>query len=334
MSTVLVQGRIAAAKVDLMRRFAPEGWQVTLWDPDQHDVSAFAPLAAEAEVIVGGAIPTGWPPVPKLKLFQIPWTGFEFTAPERMPAGVPVANTYEHETSIAEYVLLGMLEWQIGLRRMDADFRAHGWAGRMPGDAPTHHEVRGRTLGIVGHGHIGREVAVHARAFGMRCIGVRRSARPCPPELDWLAQPDRLDELMAESDFVLVACDMNDETRGMIDAGRLAAMKPTGVLINVARGGIVDEDALWDALSARRIGGAVLDVWYNYNQPGKPEVRPSNHPFETLDNVILSAHQSAVTEEMHARRWRFVAENCARVGRGEVPQNVVFVGTGAGSPAR
>jgi phosphoglycerate dehydrogenase-like enzyme len=328
MPTVLVQGRIAAARVDLMRRFAPEGWEVTLWDPEQHEAAAFPALAQAADVIVGGAVPTGWPPVPRLKLFQIPWTGFEFTSPERMPAGVPVANTYEHETGIAEYVLLGMLEWQIGLRRMDADFRARGWDGRMPGDAPLHREVRGLTLGVVGHGHIGREAALRARAFGMRCIGVRRSAAPCPPELDWLGRTDRLDALMAESDFVLIACDLNDETLGLIDAGRLAAMKPTGVLINVARGRIVDEDALWDALSNRRIGGAILDVWYNYNEPGKPEVWPANRPFETLDNVLLSAHQSAVTEEMHARRWRFVAENCARVGRGEPPENVVFTGTG------
>ena len=327
MPTVLVQGRIAAAKVDLMRRFAPNEWEVTLWDPRQHAASAFPDLAASADVIVGGAIPTDWPPVPKLKLFQIPWTGFEFTSPERMPAGVPVANTYEHETSIAEYVLLGMLEWQIGLRHMDREFRARGWAGRMPGDAPTHREIRGLTLGIVGHGHIGREAALRARAFDMRCIGIRRSAAPCPSELDWLGQPDRLDDLMGEADFVLVACDLNDATRGMIDAGRLAAMKPSGVLINVARGGIVDENALWEALSARRIGGAILDVWYNYNQPGRPEVRPANHPFETLDNVLLSAHESAVTEEMHARRWRFVAENCARVARGEPPENVVFTGT-------
>jgi phosphoglycerate dehydrogenase-like enzyme len=221
-----------------------------------------------------------------------------------------------------------MLEWQIGLCRMDREFRARGWAGRMPGSAPAHRELRGLTLGIVGHGHIGREAASRARAFGMRCIGIRRRAAPCPPELDWLGQADRLDALLAESDFVLIACDLNAETLGLIDAGRLAAMKPTGVLINIARGRIVDEDALWEALSGRRIGGAVLDVWYNYNQPGEPEVRPANHPFESLDNVILSAHQSAVTEEMHARRWRFVARNCARIERGEPPENVVFTGTG------
>jgi phosphoglycerate dehydrogenase-like enzyme len=285
-------------------------------------------MAAEADVIVGGAIPTEWPPVPRLRLFQIPWTGHEFTSPERMPAGVPVANTYEHETTIAEYVLAGMLEWQIGLGAMDAGFRAHGWGGQRPGDGPTHRELFGATLGIFGYGHIGREVALRARAFGMRTLGIRRSAAPCPPELDWLGRPGDLDEMLGQSDFVLIAADMNEATRGLFDAGRLAAMKPTGVLINVARGQIVDEDALWDALSNRRIGGAILDVWYSYNEPGKPEVRPARHAFETLENTILTPHRSALSEEMHARRWRFVAENCARIGRGEPPLNVVFVGTG------
>jgi phosphoglycerate dehydrogenase-like enzyme len=134
--------------------------------------------------------------------------------------------------------------------------------------------------------------------------------------------------LLETSDFVLVACDMNAETIGMINAARLARMKPTGVLINVARGKIVDEDALYDALREKRIGGAILDVWWNYQQPDAPPVWPSAKPFQELDNVILSAHESALTEAMHARRWRFVAENLARVVAGEAPRNLVFTGTG------
>ena len=324
MPVVLVQGAVAAPRVDLMRRHAPEGWEVLLWDPAADPPEAFPPLAGRADVIVGGGIPTPWPDVPKLKLFQIPWTGYDFTAPEKMPAGVPVANTFEHETTIAEFVLLAMLETRIGLRRLDATFRAEGWGGHGQGLAPTHGEVMGATLGIVGHGHIGREAAVRANAFGVRCVGVRRSARPCPPELDWLGQPDRLDDLLAEADFVLIACDMNDETMGMIDAAKLALMKPDAVLINVSRGRIVDEDALYEALSEKRIGGAVLDVWYNYGR----DAWPCNRPFQDLDNVILSPHRSALSEAMHDRRWRFVAENCRRIERGEAPENVVFVGTG------
>lgn len=324
MPNVLVQGAIAASRADLMRKYAPDGWEVQVWDTNTDPAEAFAPLAAQADVIVGGSTPVPLTDAPRLKLFQIPWAGYDFTAPEKMPAGVPVANTFEHETCIAEYVLLGMLEWQIGLRHLDASFRAGGWEGYGPGIAPTHGEVKGRTLGIVGYGHIGHECAVRARAFGMRVIGTRRSAQPCPAELDWLGQPDRLEDLLGESDFVLIACDMNDETKGMINAERLAAMKPTGVIINVARGRIIDEDALFDALSERRIGGAILDTWYNYGA----DTWPCNKPFQDLDNVLLSAHRSAVTEEMHDRRWRFVAENCARIGRGEPPLNIVFTGTG------
>lgn len=323
MPNVLVQGAIAAARVDLMQKHAPEGWTVTLWDPATDPIGTFAEKASDADVIVGGGIPVPWTDVPRLKLFQIPWTGYDFTAPEKIPAGVPVANTFEHETSIAEYTLLGMLEWEIGLRHLDASFRKEGWGGYGPGIAPIHGEIRGKTLGIVGYGHIGFETATRANAFGMRCIGVRRSAQPCPAELDWLGQTDRLGDLLAESDYVLIACDMNDETIGMINAERLTQMKPTGVIINVARGKIIDEDALYGALQSKRIGGAILDTWYNYGA----DTWPCNQPFQDLDNVILSAHRSAVTEEMHDRRWQFVAAQCARIGRGEAPQNVVFEGT-------
>ena len=331
MPTVLVQGRIAAPHAHRLKRHAPAGWDVAVWDPSTDPVEAFEPLARQADVIVGGGIPIAWPEVPKLKLFQIPWTGFDFTAPEKMPPGLPVANTYEHETAIAEYIMAGILEMRVGLRKLDSDFRAGGWEGLAPGVAPIHGEVRGATLGVIGYGHIGHETALRAKAFGMRCIGIRRSAQPRPAELDWLGQTDRMDELLAESDFVLVACDMNDETIGMIDTDKLAKMKPGGVIINVARGRIIDEDALFDALKDRRIGGAILDVWYNYQMPDAAPVWPSTRPFQDLDNVILSAHRSASTEEMHERRWAFVAENCARIGRGEAPLNVVFTGTGAAS---
>ena len=323
MPTILIQGNIAVSRAEMLRRYVPADWEILTWDAAHDAPEEYAELAMRADAIVGGSAPVAMPDVPRLKLHQIPWTGFDFTSPEKMPKGVPVANTYEHETCIAEYVLLAMLEWQIGLRHMDAEIRQHGWNGYGPGVAPTHGEVKGRTLGIVGYGHIGHETAMRARAFGMRCIGVRRSARPCPQELDWLGQSDRLDDLLAQSDFVLVACDMNEETIGLIDAARLAKMKPTGVLINVARGKIVDEDALYEALKTGRIGGAVIDTWYNYGM----DAWPSNQPFQDLENVILSAHRSAVTEEMHERRWQFVGENCVRAIAGEALENVVFTGT-------
>ena len=328
MPTALVHGSIAVPHVARLRgKIGPE-WTIKGWDPATDDVDAFAALVADADVIIGGGIPTkSWPAVPKLKLFQIPWTGYEFTAPEKVPAGIPVANCFEHESAIAEYILAAMLEWQIGLRRMDQNFRAKGWDGRGPGEQLFHGEVRGRTVGIVGYGHIGAEVAKRAKAFDMRCIGVRRRVQETPENLDWLGTVDRLDELLQESDFVVVACDLNEETRNLINAERLARMKPTGVLINIARGGVVEEAPLYEALRDRRIGGAVIDVWYNYKRPGEDEPWPTNFPFQDLENTILTAHESGWTIEQVERRWDFVAENVERVMRGEQPQNVVFHGT-------
>ncbi len=329
MKTVLIQGRLAAPRAVLLRERLGDDWRITTWHPDEDPVAGFAALAMEADAIIGGAIPLDpWPETPKLKLFQIPWTGHEWTGPGRMPRGVPVCNVFEHETSIAEYVLLAMLEWKIGLRHMDAEFRSHGWGGRQVADGRVHGEVRGATVGIIGYGHIGHEVAVRARAFGMNVVGIRRSQPSCPPELEWLGTMERLDELLSVSDFVVVACDLNAETRGLMNAGRLARMKPDGVIINVARGKVIDEAALFAALKEQRIGGAVIDVWYNYNQPGKPEVSPANFPFQELGNVICSGHECGWTEEQIGRRWDFVAANLARVARGEAPENLVFVGTG------
>ena len=328
MTKILIQGRIAAPKADKLRARKDADWKIDTWMPGEDPVERYSQLLDGADIVIGGAPPVlPWPKVPALKLFQIPWTGYEFTSPERMPKGVPVCNVFEHETSIAEYVLLAMLEWQIGLRHMDANFRAKGWDGSVPGAGVVHGEVRGQTVGIVGYGHIGHEVAVRARAFGMKVVGIRRSQPPCPPELEWLGTNDRLDELLAVSDFVVIACDLNAETRGLIDAARLSKMKPTGVIINVARGKVIDEAALYAALSERRIGGAVIDVWYNYNEVGKPEVWPANYPFHELDNIICSAHQCGWTEEQIDRRWDVVAENIRRVLRGEEPMNLIFTGT-------
>lgn len=327
MAHVLLQGRIAADQERYFRDCADEQWQISVWDPSQHAADEFAVMAATADVIVGGNIPLNkWPATPQLKLFQIPWTGYNFTTPARMPAGVPVANCFEHETAIAEYVLLAMLEWQIGLRKMDQRFRDTGWGGLFPGGGLFHQEVKGTTLGIVGYGHIGEQVARRAAAFGIRTIGTRRRQLPTPPELDWLGVESELPKLLEQSDFVLVACDLNDATANLFNDETFKLMKNTGVLINVSRGGVVEEQALYTALKSRSIGGAVIDVWYNYNQLGEAEVSPSNLPFHELDNVILSGHESGWTEQLLERRWQVVADNVRRVMGGEAALNIVFTG--------
>lgn len=115
---------------------------------------------------------------------QITWTGHDSLAPGDFPTAVPVCNCYGHEAAIAEYVMLSMLEWHIGLRDMDRRFRSLGWDGRDPGTGQRHGEIVGSILGIVGYGPIGREIAKRARAFDMTVKATRRRRQETPPELD------------------------------------------------------------------------------------------------------------------------------------------------------
>lgn len=329
MTHVLLQGRIAAEQEQYLKPFADDDWHISVWEPTSNSQKEFIEKAASADVIVGGNIPLEeWPDVPRLKLFQIPWTGYNFTTPAQMPGGVPVANCYEHESGIAEYVMLAILEWQIGLRRMDSAFRQSGWSGMFPGGGIFHREVMGTTLGIVGYGHIGEAVARRAAPFGIRCIGTRRTKMATPIELDWLGTESQISNLLEQSDFVLIACDLNEATANLINQQTLSRMKSTGVLINVSRGGVVEEQALFQALKSKSIGGAIIDVWYNYNQQGQDEVWPCNYPFQELDNTILSRHESGWTEQLLHRRWKAVADNVKRVMRGETAENIVFIGEG------
>ncbi|WP_417516310.1 2-hydroxyacid dehydrogenase [Minwuia sp.] len=322
---LLLAGKVSMHKADFLRKHLTTDWHIEACDPSE-DRAAFERFAPRADAIVGGHIAPPWPETPNLKLFQIPFTGFDFLTPETLPKGCVACNTYEHETSIAEYILLGMLEWEIGLSKTHAEFKAKSWNGKGPAQSPVHGEVRGKTVGIVGYGHIGHEVAVRARAFQMNVIGIGRRDRETPPELDWYGRTDQLDRLCAEADYVVVCAPLNSDTEGMIGPDQFAGMKPSAVVINVGRGPIIDEDALYDALSNRKIGGAIIDVWFNYPSKDDPNPRPSKHPLHELDNIIMSPHNSGWTQEQIDRRWTFVASNLDRLARGESPLNKVMEG--------
>jgi D-3-phosphoglycerate dehydrogenase len=176
-------------------------------------------------------------------------------------------------------------------------------------------ELAGKTLGIIGMGNIGTRVAIRARAFEMSFLVYD----PYIPESHVTALGGKwvgLDELLTQSDFVTIHCPLTPETRGMIDQPRLALMKATAYLINAARGGIVNEDALCRALKQRKIAGAALDVVEN-EPPGK------DHPLFELDNVILTPHIGALTFEASKRGEWGAAEDVIRALEGKKPKNPV-----------
>ena len=128
---------------------------------------------------------------------------------------------------------------------------------------------------------------------------------------------------LAAAGYLLVACPLDETTRGLIDGAALARMPAHAVVINVARGPVIDEDALFDALKERRIGGAVIDTWYTYPSGGNPYVFPSRHPFQALDNVMMTPHVSGWSRGLLPRRFRVIAQNLNRLARGEPLLNLV-----------
>ena len=183
----------------------------------------------------------------------------------------------------------------------------------------THFELTGKSLGLVGGlGTIGQRVASLGQALGLHVIS---SSRTAPAGL----RPDGvevapLDELLARSDFVSIHCPLNAETKGLIGAAALARMRPSAYIINTARGAIIEESALVDALRHRRIAGAALDVYGEASAPPPPP--PSNSPLYALDNVLLTPHIGWQRLETRQRVLSMVAENIASYSRG-TPTNVV-----------
>jgi phosphoglycerate dehydrogenase-like enzyme len=210
---------------------------------------------------------------------------------------IPVRNVAgANAQAVGELALFLMLALA---RRLPEHRRS--FENRVVGD-PVGTELLGKTVGVVGLGATGRALARMARGVGMRVIALRRNAGDgTDPDADWVGGTGDLDRLLAEADYVTLHLPTTPDTLGMIDAPRLARMKPSAFLINVGRGGLVDRDALAAALRERRIRGAGLDVYWE--EPPDP-----GDPLLAMDNVVATPHIGGTSEEAMARLADRVAE--------------------------
>ena len=207
--------------------------------------------------------------------------------------------------------------------------RSGSWKGSYL-FGPTHDEVHGKTIGIIGYGHIGREVSKRAKAFGMNVIAAGPRPQNDPGNLDRFFDITELHEMLALSDYVVVAAPLLPETKGLIGSPEFSSMKETAVIINVARGEIIQEKALFDACKNQSIGGAVIDTWYRYPAHVDEQLMPSSLPFEDLDNVTMIPHASAWTAELIERRNQKMSENMNRLLFGQPLLNIVRNGSSVG----
>ena len=319
---IVLNGPVAHAGAAILRQRFGAGADVAEVDhraADERAMSAFA----RAEILVSVDFAVDLPPMPKLRMVHIPAAGLDALDLAAVPQGCRVCNVFEHDIGVSEYVMAAMLYFTIGLVSKSERFRSGTWTDSPRVGAPFRPELAGRTVGLIGYGHIGRAVARRAKAFGLRVMALARTRRDLDPPPDWLGEPGELPALLEAADFVVIACPLNEATRGLIGGSEFAHMKPDAVLINVARGPIVDEDALYEALASRTIRGAVLDVWYRYPEPGAAAVRPARRPFHHLDNVVMTPHCSGWTEGLMERRFAVIIDNIQRLRDGRPLLNQV-----------
>jgi phosphoglycerate dehydrogenase-like enzyme len=215
---------------------------------------------------------------------------------------------------IAQTAIAGVLMLSRPFLHWGRAQREHAWQPLASDEtAPT--DLRDQTMVIVGLGAIGTSMARLAKALDMRVLGVRRS--PGPHEfVDGVLHPSALDSVLPRADWLVLACPLTDETRGLIDARRLALLPAGARLVNVARGAVVDEDAMVESLLLRRLAGAYLDVFAQ-------EPLPAESPLWAMENVIVTPHNSTVSASKSRRESEVFFENLGRWARGDALLNLV-----------
>jgi phosphoglycerate dehydrogenase-like enzyme len=304
------------AAADVAREMVPSGFDLVIADApsavfDQELTSAsylvgFVDLLVKDDLFANG---------PNLRLIQLLSAGYDradIAAARR--AGVPISNNGgANSTAVSEHALMLMLAASRQLISQHANVAGGRWRGN---DTPKLHELRNKTLGIVGLGSIGRKTARLALAFGMNVI-YYDIERLSESEEDGLGVRFRLlREILRESDLISLHVPLNDSTRHMIGGAELAEMKPSAMLFNTSRGPVIDGVALCDALTSGGIAAAGLDVF-------DQEPPPADDPLLGLDNVVLTAHMAGPTFESNTARVRNAFDNVQRISRGEAPLWVI-----------
>ncbi len=270
---------------------------------------------------------------PRLGTLIIPWSGLPGATRAILMDNphIEVHNIHHNAAPAAELALALLLAAAKRVVPMDAALRAGDWRPRYGED--TSFTLDGRTVLVLGYGAIGRRVAASCRGLGMSVLGVRRRVRSEDETGPDEVRPMKdLDGLLPRAAALVVSVPLTDETKGLIDARRLALLPEGALVVNVARGRVIDEEALYEALASHHLGGAGIDVWYNYPQSEdeRAATSPSSLPFHQLDNVVMSPHRGGafMADDTERRRAEALAVVLNAMVRGEPVPNRVDVARG------
>ncbi|MDF1537803.1 MAG: 2-hydroxyacid dehydrogenase [Candidatus Thorarchaeota archaeon] len=296
-------------------------------------VESMLSLGSDADIIATGRVPAEYIQSAKsLKMIHGFGAGIDKidrgAVLER--GDIIVCNSHVNAAEVAEYTIMLLLSLSKRIMICDSDMRKGNWRMAWGGPFPNI-EIRNKTCLIVGLGNIGAEVAKRLRSFDVTIHAATRTGTSQQSELvDKVVRIDEVEESVKTADFVLLTLPLTVESKNLVDGQFISWMKRESLLVNISRGAIIDEGALYQVLKENRIGGAALDVWWDYPPiwGGSGQMPSEKYPFHELENVVLSPHRAAFSENIERDQIQFVAENILRFIRGEKPLNIVNMALG------
>jgi phosphoglycerate dehydrogenase-like enzyme len=305
---------------DNVRRFVPAGTEADIVIVDPRTEDAAVEAVADADIVLGDytfEIPLNRRVIAAMercRLIQQPSVGYQqIDVDAATELGVTVANVAgANDTAVAEHTVMAALALMRELPLTHDETRAGNW----PQMTRPHYELAGKTWGIIGFGRIGRQVAQRLQNWDLTLRYYDPFPADSETEQRLNIQSVELEQLLAESDVISLHLPLSSATRGLLGADLLKLVKPSAYLINVARGEIIDEPALVEALREQRLRGAALDVYDS--EPLLP-----GHPLTELSNTILTPHIAGTTLEARIRVMKQIAANVGRIVNGQAPVNVL-----------
>ena len=281
----------------------------------------------EVEVTIGGTFTKeDLEQAKKLKLIQIPFAGVDKLDFDlyRDYQDIYICNIHTNRAAVAEHAFSLILALAKNIVTNDRDLRMGKWHGFSTKE-PTI-QLQGKSLGIVGLGSIGWEIAKIGHTLGMKVFALKRKIEEKDLEkknvLEFLGEKKDLEKVIKESDFIVVAVPLTQETKGLIGEKELKLMKGK-YLINISRGAVIDEEALFKSLKEGNLAGAAIDTWYQYPTSEQRKVFPSKYDFHKLDNIVMSPHTAGYTDRALEENIKSVFDNIVKIYFGEKPENQI-----------
>ncbi|MHA2261654.1 MAG: 2-hydroxyacid dehydrogenase [Candidatus Thorarchaeota archaeon] len=312
-------------RIEAMRRLLGPDFEVVQYRGTLDDMLE---KGSDADVLVAMRVPPEYiRAAQNLRLIQSAGTGIDRIDLDavRERGDVIVCNTHVHAAEVAECAIALLLAAAKNIIISDRELRKGDWVHAFGGPNPNT-ELRNKTCLMIGLGYIGSEISRRLKGFDLRITAATRSGKSSNNGLaEELVNIGSVKPLVEAADFVILALPLTKESHCLVDKEFISWMKPSAILVNISRGHVVDEEALYSALKERSIRAAALDVWWNYPPKwGDSGQYPSeSFPFHELDNIVISPHRAGFSEGTQDNAWRFIAENILRFSRGEEPQNIV-----------